>query len=356
MKLPRTSLLFIIIALLYLTTAAQETEVDFNSGKSMYQAWCGRCHGMDGKGVVEELELEVPPPDFTDCSFNSREPRKDWRAVIDHGGQVRGLSMSMPAWGEALSGKQVELLIDYIKTFCTDQAWPQGDLNFRRAHITAKAFPENEALLIPTYTHGKTKTSTTKLVYEERIGPRGQWEVALPFSSNHTSSSNALGDIEVAGKILLYDDLPTLSLVSAGLEVGLPTGDASRGLGSGTWKLVPFLAAGKGFGPAFIQSSIKYEQPLKGTGKELVYALAFTYPLTDEKKGLIPMIEVHGITSLNERHSSLFLTPQLYIGLVKRGHIALSIGSQIPVSGDKPFDYRLVAFLLWEYADGGLWW
>jgi hypothetical protein len=54
--------------------------------------------------------------------------------------------------------------------------------------------------------------------------------------------------------------------------------------------------------------------------------------------------------------TELFITPQLYLGLVRRGHIAFSLGGQIPISNERPFDYRLVSFLLWEYADGGLWW
>ena len=105
----------------------------------------------------------------------------------------------------------------------------------------------------------------------------------------------------------------------------------------------------------FLQSSIKYEQPLKGTESELLYSAAFTYPLTQEKKGLILMVEFNGVSSLQEGNATLYLTPQLHVGLVKRGHIALSVGTQFPVAGEKPFDYRIVAFLLWEYADGGLW-
>ncbi len=68
---------------------------------------------------------------------------------------------------------------------------------------------------------------------------------------------------------------------------------------------------GKGWGPVFLQSSIKYEQPLKGTGSELLYSTAFTYPLTQEKKGLIPMVELNGVTSLHEGRTTLSLTPQL---------------------------------------------
>jgi mono/diheme cytochrome c family protein len=331
-------------------------EIDFKSGKSMYNAWCARCHGEDGRGLVEDLELEVPPPDFTDCSFNSREPVRDWRAVITHGGPSRGLSWSMPAWGEAISQEQIDLIISYIKTFCQDTRWPRGELNFRRPQITAKAFPENEALLIPVYTHKRQRGFTTKLVYEERIGPRGQWEIAVPFVAHYQTSTGGIGDIEVSGKYALYDNVASLSIVSAGLEVGLPTGNAAKEFGGGHWKIAPYLAAAKGFERLVLQSSVKYEQPLKGDERELQYNFAFTFPLTDEKKGLMPMLEFNGVKSLNTGSNSLFLTPQLYIGLVKRGHIALSFGTQIPIAGCKPFEYRIMTFLLWEYLDGGLWW
>jgi hypothetical protein len=38
----------------------------------------------------------------------------------------------------------------------------------------------------------------------------------------------------------------------------------------------------------------------------------------------------------------------IYLGLVKRGHIAVSLGGQIPVAGERPFEYRVVSFPLWE--------
>jgi hypothetical protein len=276
----------------------QETVPDTLNGKFLYDdyAGCASCHGFDGKGKAEGVTLEPPPPDFTDCSFNSREPRKDWHAVITRGGSARGLSMSMPSYGEILTNEQIAAIIDYIKTLCVERDWPQGEPNFRRPQITSKAFPENEALLIPQYTHHRNKSAVTKFVYERRFGNRGHWEVAVPHA--------------------------------------------------------------KGFHSFFIQSSLKYEKPLreKDGEDELLFNLAFTLPLTKEKQGLFPMLELNGTTALESGETNLFLTPQLYIGLVKRGHIAFSFGGQIPVAGARPFDYRLVSFLLWEYADGGLWW
>jgi hypothetical protein len=331
-------------------------------GKFLYEeyAGCASCHGVDGKGEAEGVTLDPAPPDLSDCSFNSREPRRDWAAVIKHGGPARSLSASMPAYGEVLTPGQIDTLIAYLKTFCTDERWPQGELNFRRPQITSKAFPENEALLIPTYTSGDNSSTVAKMVYEKRLGRRGQWEIAVPFANESgPPSARGVGDVELSVKYVLAHQPSALFIISGGLETALPTGDSEIGIGSGTWKLSPYLAAGKGFEAFYIQSSVKYETPLPSDegDSELLYNLAFTLPLTKEKKGLIPMLEFNGVTVPRARgKTELFLTPQLYLGLVRRGHIAFSFGGQIPVSGERPFDYRLVSFLLWEYADGGLWW
>ena len=349
-------LLFLLLFTPIPAAAQDEVIIDSNTrdGKLMYEAWCARCHGDDGNGQVEGLVLDTPVPDFSDCSFTTREPRKDWQAVIMHGGPARGLSMTMPSWGEALSQEQADAIIAHIKTFCTESGWPEGELNFRRAQITGKAFPENEALVIPTYTTANTKATTTKLVYESRIGKAGQWEIAVPFASR--SESSGLGDIELAGKYTFHHDVSSLSIASAGLEIILPTGNESSGLGGGLWKIAPFLAAAKGFGSTFFQSSLKLEYSLHpGAPSEIFYNLAWMVPLTSEKQGFYPMIELNGVTEFNHG-TTFFVTPQLYYAISRKGHIAISLGAQFPVAGEKPYDYRIVSFLLWEYADGGLWW
>ena len=328
-------------------------------GKLIYESWCARCHGMDGRGEVEGLVLDNPAPDFTDCDFNSREPRKDWKAVILEGGPARGLSMTMPAWNEAMTAEQADAVIAHLKTFCPDPSWPPGELNFRRLLLTEKAFPEDEALMIPTYTQQPgDRTGRYSFLLEQRIGPRAQWELSVPAVQRYDDPGvGGFGDIEVAGKYAFYHSVENLSIVSAGLEITLPTAQRSDVFGGGTWNMSPFIAVGKGFDALTLQSSFKVEFPLKtGHEPELQYNLAVTVPLSDEKQGLFPSLELNGIHVLGEPGSSLFLTPQLYIGLVKRGHLALSIGTQIPVAGERPFQYRIVGFLLWEYVDGGIWW
>ena len=48
------------------------------------------------------------------------------------------------------------------------------------------------------------------------------------------------------------------------------------------------------------------------------------------------------------------VNPQLYFGLSKLGHVALSVGVQVPIT-DVNYDYRIHTFLLWDIADGPLW-
>ena len=356
---------FIVRFALTLPVSLCRSQVDGSGnnshGKFLYEeyAGCASCHGIDGKGNVEGLTLDPPPPDLSDCSFSSREPRRDWLAVIAHGGPARGLSTSMPTYGEILTPAQIDTIIDYIKSFCADDRWPQGELNFRRPQITSKAFPENEALLIPTYSRADNSSMVTKLVYERRLGRLGQWEIALPFASESgPPSASGFGDVELSVKYVLAHDQRSLFILSGGLETAWPTGRSAIGVGNGPWKLAPFLAAGKGFDGLFVQSSLKYEQALESDEgeSELLYNLAFTLPLTKEKKGLFPMLEFSGITVPETGKTEWFVMPQLYLGLVRRGHIAISLDSQIPLGHERPFDYRIVSFLLWEYADGGLWW
>ena len=110
----------------------------------------------------------------------------------------------MPAYGEALTPGQVDTLIAYLKTFCADEGWPQGELNFRRPQITSKAFPENEALLIPTYTRGDNSATVAKMVYERRFARRGHWEIAVPFANESgPPSASGVGDVELSAKYVL---------------------------------------------------------------------------------------------------------------------------------------------------------
>ena len=86
------------------------------------------------------------------------------------------------------------------------------------------------------------------------------------------------------------------------------------------------------------------------------YRIAGSYLTSPFERSLVPSLEVEFRHHLQgESHEVLLLTPQLYTGLRFRGHVALRIGTQIPIAGTDPFQYRTGAALSWDYLDGELW-
>src|SRR5688572_14258421 len=116
------------------------------SSEKLYQTACAACHGSDGKGPDPGRKLKVAVPDFTECSFSTREPDPDWMAVVHQGGPVRAFDATMPAFGESLSEEEIQQILDYIRTLCPDGRWPRGELNLPRAQFVEKAYPEDEAV------------------------------------------------------------------------------------------------------------------------------------------------------------------------------------------------------------------
>ena len=158
-------------------TLAQTTQTA-RTAPQIYATACAACHGSDGRGTpAVESGYPVVPPDFTDCSFATREPASDWVAVGHVGGPARAFSRLMPAFGEALSRDELELAVSHARAFCTNDDWPRGELNLPRALVTAKAFPEDEAVLTVTADGG---AFTNKFAYEQRIGARSQFELVVP--------------------------------------------------------------------------------------------------------------------------------------------------------------------------------
>jgi mono/diheme cytochrome c family protein len=164
------------------TLAAPATAV--TSGEEIYRTACVTCHGSDGRGSPRTIVgFETELPDFTDCAFATAEADIDWQAVVHNGGPIRGLSRSMPAFGDALTADEIDGVLGYVRQFCADDRWPRGNLNFPRALFTEKAFPENEVVYTNTVTRGDEAAVGNEIVYERRFGARNQIEAVVPFDS-----------------------------------------------------------------------------------------------------------------------------------------------------------------------------
>src|SRR6185369_11536888 len=123
--------------------AQSEGAAKLTTGKEIFQAGCAGCHGGDGKGAPQStVGFEKPDtfPDFTRCDQTTPEDDRAWRSVIRDGGPSRGFVQIMPSFSEALTPKQIDAVIGYLRGFCKESGWPRGELNLPRALATEKAF------------------------------------------------------------------------------------------------------------------------------------------------------------------------------------------------------------------------
>lgn len=339
------------------------------TGEQIFRMACATCHAVDGSGASQaEVGFALPLPnghafpDFTDCPTNTVEPLGDWVAVATRGGPVRGLDRHMPAFGDALSPDQIEKAVKHLWSFCTDTAWPRGDLNFPRAFFTEKAFPENETVWTTGVATSGTRAVTNQLVYEHRIGARGQYEVTIPIDSVQDGNgqwNGGLGDVEFAARRTFFANDERGSIFAAGAAATLPTGKEDRGLGNGYAIVEPFAMYGQMLGTnGFLQLHTGYEIAANATkgDNEAFLRTALGYSIArDGGFGRVwsPMMEV--IVAKPEHGAAEWdVVPQMQVSLSKLQHVLLSVGVRLPVNEREERKPQLLAYFLWDWFDGGL--
>lgn len=336
-------------------------------GRALYQLACATCHGVDGQGAPpHQVGFDQPLPDFTDCSFATREPDADWLAVAHVGGPARAFVPLMPSFGEALTEEQLLAILGHVRTFCRSDAWPRGELNFPRALVTEKAFPEDEALWITSVATEGRGAVANRFIYEQRFGARHQFEVIVPTAwEERTLASGAddwtggLGDVAVGTKHVLFHSLERGSIVSIAGEAILPTGDEDDGFGKGATILEPFVAYGQAL-PAgsFFQFQGGVELPLEGGLSDEAFArfvLGRTWNRNRFGRAFSPMVELVGARELTSGATDHWdVVPQVQVTLSTRQHVMANVGLRVPVNDTRGRDTQLMFYLLWDWFDGGI--
>jgi mono/diheme cytochrome c family protein len=347
--------------------AQSATEMNLETGKQIYESACAGCHGQDGKGQPESILGFEPPatfPDFSDCSSSSREPDSHWSAMIHEGGANRGFSPIMPSFRQALTTGEIHKVIEHVRTLCAEPAWPRGNLNLPRALFTEKAFPEDEIVLTTAFNIENKPAVANILVIEKRLGARTNMELIIPGGFRKQPSGSwfgSVGDVSLELKHTVFHRLRTGSILAMAGEIRLPTGNASRGLGSGVTYIETFASYGQILPrSAFVQMQAGIETPTRRHQEptEVFWRSAIGKSVSQSRgfgRTWSPMVETVAVRELLPgARTEWDIVPQVQITLNRRQHIRANVGVSIPFSNTAGRAAQLVFYLLWDFFDGGL--
>jgi mono/diheme cytochrome c family protein len=362
----RRLVLLLILAAAAPAAAQPRRSRNLETGKDIYEAGCVACHGRDGKGQARELAGFEPPatfPDFSDCRTATPEPDVQWRAIVTNGGPARGFSRIMPAFRDVLTATQIDRVIGYLRTFCTEPSWPRGDLNFPRALVAEKAFPENETVVSSAANLNGEPGFATTATYERRIGSTAMLEVIVPYAFTHGDNGwgAAFGDLALGYKQKLWHSLARGSIFSAGGEVIAPTGNTTLGTGGASTIFETFVAFGQRLpADSFVQVHTGFELPAHPDQVARAYYLRTAVGKTfSNEAGLgrrwSPMMEVIADRELTGGAVTNWdVIPELQIPISRRMHVLADVGVRVPVNNTAGRPKQILFYALWDWVDGSL--
>jgi hypothetical protein len=285
----------------------------------------------------------------------------EWISIVHLGGRSRALDPMMPAFGEALTAGEIERVVAHIRGFCSNEAWPDGNLNLPRPLVTAKAFPENEAVFtiaVPTRDRDRVES---QFEFERRLGPRSQYEVAVPLNATLLANqwNRGLGDISVGFKHAAFHSVRHGSIVSGAVELTFPTGNESEGLGNHLFVFEPYGTISQTLpGDGFLHAQVGMEIPLnlQAALNEVFWRVAVGKTFSEPRWGRAwsPMVEVLAARDIEFGEPVKWdLLPQLLVTLSRRQHVMASAGVRLPLS-IRTRSPAIVAAILWEWTQGGV--
>jgi mono/diheme cytochrome c family protein len=336
------------------------------TGQQIFQAACISCHGRDGKGAPQNVRGFKAPetfPDFTRCDQTTPEPNTAWQGVITYGGPYRGFSQIMPSFGEALTRQQIQEVVGYLRSFCTNPHWPRGELNLPRALITEKAFPESEEVISSSINAQGAGAVETHYIHEQRFGVKNQIEIDVPltFDDQDHTWYGGLGDTTFGVKREIYSSLPRGSIFSVFGGVIAPTGRTKYGYGSGTTSFETFAAYDQLFrSNTFIQTQLGGEFPVdtQKAPQAMFWNTAVGQMFArDHGLGRLwsPMFEVIANRDFETGAKTNWdVVPQMQVTISRRQHVRGNLGVRVPVNNTAGRPVQIMFYLLWDWADGKL--
>src|SRR2546421_5800108 len=307
-----------------------------DSGAALFASWCKSCHGADGRGTpAATTRLELPPADLHECKGSTAETEDRWVNIVAQGGAAFGLSLDMPAFGEAGTPAQIRAVVRYARSLCGELGWPPGELNFPRAFLVEKAYPEDEVVMAD-------QARGQEYIYEHRLGKRFQLEASARTALD--GQARAFDGVTGALKYNVWHSLERRALVSLGLEATPPLGRQD------VWEVEPFLALGANPGRALVVQGEVVGTLEEGGG---FGGMSYRLGVGHELGRFVPMLEAGWTVPAAGEHALSFY-PQVWGRLSRLGHVAGSLRAQLPAVGAQPRHPPLIALLFLGFRDAPL--
>ena len=337
------------------------------SGREIYRAGCAGCHGPAGQGAPPSTTAFERPrtfPDFTRCDQTTIEDNNVWKNIIRDGGPARGFSPIMPSFSGVLTPEQINLVVVYLRGFCTEKGWPRGELNPPLALNTEKAYPEGEEVIKTSLNAQGGPGVSSVIIHEQRLGKRSQIEVAVPVNFQRPSPGlwyGGFGDVGIGVKRVMFDSLRTGSLFSLFGGVTLPTGSTLRGLGGGTTQFESYAAYTQLLPvKSFLQFQLGGMMPTD-TYKvpQSIYFRSVVGKSFNQGHGFgrmwSPMMEFVSNRNIETGASTDWdVVPQMQVTLSKRQHIRFNAGVSVPATNTQGRQIQVMFYVLWDWLDGRL--
>ncbi|HEY4264297.1 MAG TPA: cytochrome c [Micropepsaceae bacterium] len=353
-------------AFLLLAIVAAASQPAPPDGHAIFLANCATCHGVDGRGMrtPAEVGFDLPMPNFSDCSFATREADADWSSTIHRGGRQRALARIMPAFEDALSDDEIDAVIGYLRTFCTDPRWVRGEFNFPLGLFTEKAFLEDELVWTTAIDAKSPNNIQSQFILEKRIGATGQLEFTLPFARMDggpgVGRNFGVGDFGVAWKQNVVADVDSGTIFSVLGEMVLPTGSEKKQLGTGSLSFETHALFAQMLPDDFVyQGQIFAAFPLrKNLVQEVGVNMGIGRTFAEEDgygRAWTPALELVGRQEMaSGAKTDWDIVPQMQVSLSTLQHILVSAGYRIPVTNSSQRSGQFVFYFIWDWYDGGL--
>jgi hypothetical protein len=204
----------------------------------------------------------------------------------------------------------------------------------------------------------KAETHTAQLEAEYAFRPWISVETNIPFTFRNPDDGRNrrnLDTIEIGVKLATFALADHGVLLGGGIELGLPTGDTAKGIGSShILEVEPFLDVGFKRGDLEIVGFLSPAVPTNKNGEdeadlELGWNVSMLYHLHWRVQALLEFDGERVFGGEESGHSTANIAPGIKIAPTANQNLKIGAGVSLPISDDKDFNVRAILSVFYHF-------